>query len=643
MKLGSKIFLGFVSVCVIFIALSLYLIFSLRVVSDGAEHLEREVIPAFALASDIEYLVVLEALYVMNYNLSSSDASWAAAQKLHGEVGGHMEKLKELLTDPDLRQTELVGMYQNLDKSYASFTAINAKLPDYLKAIAGAQATVAQSYRDYLAVTTKFREGQLALQVKEIADGKEGAVILRRSKRLALLSDLETNIGEMMIHVQGGIMARKTAPLDEARKDLETIASVIAEITKDSNIPANLEMLGQMSKLTVDCQGAVEALRKAVEENNATTAQRAEIRDQALKQASDMGDAASDMTTQVTTMAGRSINRVLTVLVIGLVVALILSLLLATLITRGITRPINHLISALHEGAQQVDNASGQLSASSNTLASGATENAAALEETSAALEELSSMTKRNADNAQEANALMAQATDAVHRANSSMSSVIRAMEEISISGNEIGKIIKTIDEIAFQTNLLALNAAVEAARAGEAGAGFAVVADEVRNLAIRSADAAKNTADLIASTISNINSGSEMVNATADNFNTVEGHSAKVAELLAEVTEASKEQSQGIGQITSAMTEMDKVTQSNAATAEESASAAGQLSTQAGNLLDAVGELSSLVHGGGHAPAAPAARPALAPPPAPTRVKAPAKTMAAKAIPMEPDDDFGF
>ena len=325
--------------------------------------------------------------------------------------------------------------------------------------------------------------------------------------------------------------------------------------------------------------------------------------------------------------------------IVGLI-SLVIAVVLAAIMVRSIRNTMDSIISGLAGTAQEVDSASGQLSVSSNSLAEGATENAASLEETSAALEELSSMTKRNADNSVEANALMSQATMAVQKAEQSMASVITAMDEISVSGNEIGKIIKTIDEIAFQTNLLALNAAVEAARAGEAGAGFAVVADEVRNLAIRSAEAAKNTSGLIASTITNIQTGSEMVNLTADNFRTVESHSSKVAELLAEVAEASKEQAQGIGQITTAMTQMDKVTQSNAASAEESASAAGQLSLQAGTLLGAVDDLTALVHGaaGGGSQPGVSPRPAL-PAPHPAR---PVRKAPAKSLPMD-DDNIAF
>jgi methyl-accepting chemotaxis protein len=178
------------------------------------------------------------------------------------------------------------------------------------------------------------------------------------------------------------------------------------------------------------------------------------------------------------------------------------------------------------------------------------------------------------------------------------MKQMTESMSEISSAGQEIGKIIKTIDEIAFQTNLLALNAAVEAARAGEAGAGFAVVADEVRNLAQRAAEAAKNTAGLIEGTIKRIGQGTELVKYTDEAFTEVASSSGKVAELIGEIAAASAEQAQGIDQVNQAVAQMDKVTQTNAANAEESASASEQLNAQAVSMLEVVGELMAMVAG---------------------------------------------
>lgn len=291
--------------------------------------------------------------------------------------------------------------------------------------------------------------------------------------------------------------------------------------------------------------------------------------------------------------AEKAANRLIIVItLLGFIFAVALSL----IISRGISKPFkeifkglkafsaselqetgqkfNRMIEGLDEGAEQVASASGQVSTSSQSLAEGSSEQASSLEETSSSLEEMSSMTKQNADNASQANNLMQEANQVIGNANNSMKELTTSMEEISKASEETSKIIKTIDEIAFQTNLLALNAAVEAARAGEAGAGFAVVADEVRNLAMRAADAAKNTSDLIEGTVKRVKDGGEIVTKTNEAFGDVATSASKVGELVGEIAAASQEQSKGIDQVNSVVAEMDKITQTNAANAEESASA---------------------------------------------------------------------
>jgi methyl-accepting chemotaxis protein len=283
--------------------------------------------------------------------------------------------------------------------------------------------------------------------------------------------------------------------------------------------------------------------------------------------------------------------------IIGIVAALSITIgiVLAFFITRGITRPLNLIIQGLNEGAIQVSAASGQVSSSSQSLAEGSSEQAASIEETSSSMEEMASMTSKNAENASHADSLMTEANSIVTTANHSMAELTGSMEDISKASDETSKIIKTIDEIAFQTNLLALNAAVEAARAGEAGAGFAVVADEVRNLAMRAADAAKDTAQLIEGTVKKVTNGSQLVASTNKAFDKVADSSEKVGSLIAEISEASKEQSIGIEQVNTAINEMDKIVQQNAANAEESASASEEMNAQAEQLKDYVGDLVTL------------------------------------------------
>jgi methyl-accepting chemotaxis protein len=288
-----------------------------------------------------------------------------------------------------------------------------------------------------------------------------------------------------------------------------------------------------------------------------------------------------------------------TIIVAGSLFSIALGLFLSILITRLITRPLTSVISGLWAGAEQVASASVQISQTSQQLAEGASQQAASIEETSASLEEMSSMTKQNADNAVQANTLMAETREAVEKASLSMSRLTESMSDISSASAQVSEIIRTIDAIAFQTNLLALNAAVEAARAGEAGAGFAVVADEVRNLAMRAAEAARDTSGLIEGTVRKIGEGSDIVSMTGAEFSQLALSAEKMGELVAEIAAASNEQAQGIEQVNTAVGQMDKVVQLNASNAEESAAASEEMSAQAEQMRGFVDQLALLIGGG--------------------------------------------
>ena len=331
-----------------------------------------------------------------------------------------------------------------------------------------------------------------------------------------------------------------------------------------------------------------------------------------------------------------------------LILALLSIIATALMITRSITTPINQIISGLNQGAEQVSSASGEVSASSQSLAEGASEQAASLEETSSSLEEISSMTSQNASNSEMAASLanetrgsaddgvnamrkMDDVIQEIQQSSNGTQAVVRTLEsmnetiqKIQESSNETVKIVKVIDEIAFQTNLLALNAAVEAARAGESGKGFAVVAEEVRNLALRSAqasgdtsrlieeviakgiqdlakvseEAVKTTSVLIEGSIQKAGEGVVIADEVSDLFTSIVDGIGKTANLVEEVSAASKEQSSGVDQINETVTQMDKVTQGNAAAAEECASASEELSAQARQMKSVVDSLSVLIGG---------------------------------------------
>jgi len=265
---------------------------------------------------------------------------------------------------------------------------------------------------------------------------------------------------------------------------------------------------------------------------------------------------------------------------------------------KQVSKPLRDLVARLSDGALHIANSATQVSSSSQSLSKDSSHQAASLEETSASSEEINAMAQRNTDSCRTAADLMSMSQTKFSHTNKSLHELVAAMEEINSSSGKISKIIKVIDEIAFQTNILALNAAVEAARAGEAGAGFAVVADEVRTLAQRSAQAARDTAELIEESISKSNSGKHKVDEVTLAIKAVTEESTKVKTLVDQINLSSTEQTQGIGNITRAISQMEQLTQTSAASAQQSASAAGELTEQSDSLEDIVRILSSVVNG---------------------------------------------
>ena len=249
----------------------------------------------------------------------------------------------------------------------------------------------------------------------------------------------------------------------------------------------------------------------------------------------------------------------------------------------------NHILGNIREASMQVTTGSEQVASASQSLAQGSTEQASSLEEITASIDEIAHRTKANAEQANNANRLVHEAKEGAVKGNVQMGEMIEAMNDINHASENISKIIKVIDDIAFQTNILALNAAVEAARAGAHGKGFAVVAEEVRNLAGKSAKAASETAELIEDSIHKISKGSRLAEDTANALETIVLNIEQIVGLISNIADASNEQATAITQIDQALGQVSQVVQSNSATSEQCAAASEELSNQAVRLRELI------------------------------------------------------
>ncbi len=428
--------------------------------------------------------------------------------------------------------------------------------------------------------------------------------------KLNLCNDLSSCLYKIVAHTRNIAMTDDSSEKESLKKEIEDFRkeydSKFDEINKTSTNDYGMELRKKIKAASEATRPLMDEAIAAAMAGNTKEAQQvlSEEADQNIEDWQNLLDEAITLQNENNDKESQNVstsNRTAFTIIIFLgIISIVGGIAIAFLITRSITKPVISIVTNLTEGAQQVAAASGQLSASSQQLAEGNSEQAASIEETSATLEEASSMLRQTTENTKQAATLAAQTKSSSDKGKSDMQDMMNSMSEIKKSSDQIAKIIKVIDDIAFQTNILALNAAVEAARAGDAGMGFAVVAEEVRNLAQRSAQASKDTAAIIESNIELSEKGVLVAGKVNESLVEIADHAKKVNELLDEIAAASLEQSQGVAQIYKAISQMEQVTQQNAANAEESASGSEELNAQAGNLRGIVQKLEILVEGKG-------------------------------------------
>jgi methyl-accepting chemotaxis protein len=595
LTIGRRVVLGFLILMILAISLGGFAVLKMHTATAGAEVLAEAVAPQTEIAANMAAISAKLQLAARTYGLTGSAEELAIVRAKLDEFGVALNTARRLGANHPMLTVlrDSVATAEKARTNYASQFEATVESLESLKKIREQLDVTAGVFLESINAYIRQQDQKLA---EEIAAGLPALQLEERRAKSQKANEIIDAINVIRVATFKAQALRQPELIGSITGHFDTIETLRQELLAKTVQDTNLKQLGTIGEATAAYKEGIEAILKNSEESLRIDAARREAAVEFDSVVNALLHRSADRTRDYAEISAADLGAASRFEILGLIMMTVIGLVVAVIIIRGVNRVLTRTAESLSQGALQVAAASGQVSSSSQSLAEGASEQAASLEEISSSVEELASMTKRNADSAQSGKVSSGQARAAAETGASEMEQMQTAMNAIQQSSNDISKIIKTIDEIAFQTNILALNAAVEAARAGEAGAGFAVVADEVRSLAQRSAVAAKETADKIDDATKRSAQGVEISSRVATGLQQILAKAREVDQLVGEIATASHEQSEGISQINMAISQMDKVTQSNAASAEETASAAEELNAQSEELRATSQELAALV-----------------------------------------------
>ena len=594
--LSVKISIGFGILILIAFVLGMVAIVNMKTVEHKSTKLAYEYAPEVEMANGMERNYRLAMYNMRGYGLTGSENYLRNARD-------NISQVKVSLNEAKMHGVK----YPGLVKLIKGVTETEKALADYEKLMDETEQRSGVIEEDrklsdkaagsYMKSCNAFLANQNSALDKEIESGQATINQLQeRHNKVSWINDIIDVGNDTRVKNFKAQALRDTSIMKGALTNFSKMDDLLRKIRTITRKPFDISQLDEIEKSKNDYQTAMKGLLENLTRLQELAKERDRVGTIVVKAAEAISKAGVNITNQYSKEAASELSSASSIMITGLIIALILGVIIAIIIIRSITKPIITAVQTISDGNSQVVSASNEISSSSIALAEGATQQASAVEEVSATVEESTAINNQNAENSREANSLATTANESASRGNEKIKDLMSSMDGISTSSEKIAKIIKTIDEIAFQTNLLALNAAVEAARAGEHGLGFAVVAEEVKNLAQRSANAAKETADIIEESIEQIKNGNSIAQETNEAFEDIVDKVQKTSNIIGEISTSVNEQAEGMNQVATAMGQIDEITQQNAASSEEAAAAAEELNAQALSMLDSVAEIAKMV-----------------------------------------------